>query len=350
MHFHHLHFYVENAANWRDWFIQVLAFRPLTSFQQADRQTEVLIQGAIQIRLSEPSGRDGSVARYLQAHPPGVADIAFAVTDLDAWVSRARAQGARLPSPAVLTSFPAQPERCCQIQGWGDLCHTLVEVDADWLNQQPQGKYLSTIDHAVLNVPEGQLAAAIAWYATVFGFEPRQSFTIETAHSGLCSQVIGHPDGTAQLPINQPSSPNSQIQEFLTHNRGGGIQHVALGCMDMVSAIAAFRDRGLPLISVLPNYYETLKQRSRAADAEIDWSAIATQSILVDWAAENAAARLLQTFTQPIFAEPTFFFEFIQRSRYRDGDQVKTAQGFGEGNFRALFEAIERAQIQRGSL
>lgn len=349
MHFHHLHFYVENAANWRDWFIQMLAFQPLTAFQQADRHTEVLAQGAIQIRLSAPLDQNGSVARYLQAHPPGVADIAFAVTDLDAWVSRARAQGARLPDPTA-AALPGQTERCCQIQGWGDLCHTLVEVDPDWLERQPRGTYLSTIDHTVLNVPEGQLAAAIAWYAAVFGFEPRQSFTIETAHSGLCSQVIGHPDGTAQLPINQPSSQNSQIQEFLTHNRGAGIQHVALGCPDMVSTISAFRDRGLPLISVPFTYYDSLQLRSGAAEAEVDWRAIAAQSILVDWAADNTAARLLQTFTQPIFAEPTFFFEFIQRSRYRDGSRVKTAQGFGEGNFRALFEAIERAQMQRGSL
>jgi 4-hydroxyphenylpyruvate dioxygenase len=146
-----------------------------------------------------------------------------------------------------------------------------------------------------------------------------------------------------QFPINEPTSASSQIQEFLDVNRGSGIQHIALQTPQIVNAIAQLRDLGLIFLHIPPSYYTELKLKYPTlplSPAKLD--EIAAQEILVDWQDKSKQALLLQTFTQPIFKEPTFFFELIERRQ--------EAQGFGEGNFRALFEAIEREQIKRGSL
>ncbi len=348
MHFHHLHFYVTDAARWRDWFVRKLGFQSASTLA-----TEVLVQGGIEIRLSGPSsdkssgsssGHSSLVDRYLQQHPPGLADIAFATDQFEQVLRQAQTQTALLS-----VSIDATGQRQCQIQGWADLRHTIIEVSSHWiLTQQAKTAQLSAIDHAVINVPQGELAAASDWYQQLFGLLPGQRFDINTAHSGLRSQVLIHPQGTLQIPINEPSSDNSQIQEFLHHNRGAGVQHVALRCADAVGAIAHFRQQGLDLISVPATYYEDLHHRP---DRPLtDLSAISRQQLLLDWAQGGQQGMLLQTFTQPIFAEPTFFFEVIQRSTYVENGQTKAAQGFGEGNFQALFEAIERAQHRRGSL
>jgi 4-hydroxyphenylpyruvate dioxygenase len=155
-------------------------------------------------------------------------------------------------------------------------------------------------------------------------------------------------NGDVQLPINEPASANSQIQEFLNVNRGAGIQHIALRTRNIVHAIAQFRASGLSLLPVPKGYYLEIQQRKGLPLSTDELDAIAAQEILVDWkentffGSNNIIPVLLQIFTQPIFSQPTFFFEFIER-RYQ-------AQGFGEGNFRALFAAIENEQIKRGSL
>jgi 4-hydroxyphenylpyruvate dioxygenase len=146
-----------------------------------------------------------------------------------------------------------------------------------------------------------------------------------------------------QFPINEPTSANSQIQEFLDVNQGPGIQHIALQTPQIVKAIAQLRHRGLSFLPIPSTYYTQLRTQHQGlplSTAELE--EIAAQEILVDWHNEASQALLLQTFTQPIFEQPTFFFELIERRQ--------EAQGFGEGNFRALFEAIEREQLKRGSL
>jgi 4-hydroxyphenylpyruvate dioxygenase len=151
-----------------------------------------------------------------------------------------------------------------------------------------------------------------------------------------------HPDGWVKLPINQPTSANSQIQEFLEVNRGPGVQHIALQTPNIVDAIAYLRQRGLPFLQVPRTYYTQLLHRQGLQLSEAEIQEIAAQQILVDWEENSPEALLLQIFTQPIFEQPTFFFELIERRLQ--------ARGFGEGNFRALFEAIEREQMKRGSL
>ncbi|MGC1307133.1 MAG: 4-hydroxyphenylpyruvate dioxygenase [Phormidesmis sp.] len=354
MYFHHLHFYVRDVAFWRDWFIHRLAFSSAAQASVAEPlHTVVVRQGSIEIRLS--SERVPYVQDYLQRHPEGLVDVGFATDRFDQVLRRSRQQGAQCRCPVILN---AAGQRQCQLQGWGDLRHTLIEVSPQWVRSQTANPpatanpakqpWLAAIDHVVLNVPQGELSAATDWYRRVFGLENGQTFDINTAHSGLHSQVLVHPQGTLQLPVNEPTSPNSQVQEFLHHNRGAGVQHVALRGPDAVGAIAYFRQQGLQLIDVPATYYDGLQRRIDCPISDI--SAASRQQLLLDWAKGGQQGMLLQTFTKPIFAEPTFFFEIIERSLYFEKNQVKVAQGFGEGNFQALFEAIERAQISRGTL
>jgi 4-hydroxyphenylpyruvate dioxygenase len=343
MHFHHLHFYVEDAAFWRDWFIRKLAFQPASNL--CDPTAAVLVQGHIEIRLSDPSQLP-QVGQYLKHHPPGIADVSFATDCFDRVLRRSQQQGAQLLSPVSVNSAG---QRQCQLQGWADLRHTLVEVSPQWIADinRPASARLCAVDHVVLNVPQGELSAATSWYRRVFGLLDGQRFNINTARSGLRSQVLVHPAGTLQIPINEPSSESSQVQEFLHHNRGAGVQHVALRAKNALEAVAHFRQHGLALISVPPTYYEALHHRPNCPMP--DTSAVADQQLLLDWAKSGKQGMLLQTFTEPIFAAPTFFFEIIERGIYVENSQIKAASGFGEGNFQALFEAIERAQIERSS-
>ncbi len=348
MYFHHLHFYVRDVAFWRDWFISQLAFTSVLVHQLprvangvAAQGPEVLVQGSIEIRLSS----DGDAAAYLRRHPPGLADVGLASDCFDHVLKQAIANGATLTQPV---SINACGQRQCQLQGWADLRHTLIEVSAQWVATHLAAAAttrLFAIDHVVLNVPEGELAIAALWYQRVFGLVRTQQFDITTPRSGLRSQVLAHPEGTLQIPINEPSSANSQIQEFLHYNQGPGIQHVALRSHDAIAAIAHFRQQGLALISVPKTYYDSLQQRPDCPLS--DTSSVSRQQLLVDWAQGMQAGMLLQTFTRPIFAEPTFFFEIIERGTYVEAGKIKCAQGFGEGNFQALFEAIERAQMER---
>ncbi len=357
MNIDHVHFYVEDALFWRDWFIQVLEFQSVSSqanssqanSSQADRHTqrEVVKSGAVVFWLSSALTEQSPVADYLQQHPPGIVDVAFQVRDLATAIARALAANA-----TFIKSF--EQAGSCQIAGWGNLRHTLVEVPSAEIPSKgaaiEEKSAITGIDHIVLNVAKGELEPAIAFYEQVFGFQRQQSFAIRTDRSALCSQVLTHPDGTIKLPINEPASEGSQIQEFLDLNGGAGIQHLALRTERIVEAIAQFRQQGLSFLQVPMSYYEQVSQRNGFQLTEAEWSAIASQEVLVDWQADQSPALLLQAFTQPIFSQPTFFFELIERRRYWIGDVEKTAQGFGEANFQALFEAIEREQIKRGSL
>ncbi|MEO0532872.1 MAG: 4-hydroxyphenylpyruvate dioxygenase [Cyanobacteria bacterium P01_A01_bin.123] len=361
----YLQFYVKDATYWRTWFVKQFYFQPVADTKTDDQHTIILTQGGATIVLSSPQHDDCAIANYLNHHPPGLVNVAFEVSHLEATVAAALAAGMPLLEPIQTEQHPRGLLRWCQVQGWGTICHTLVErcgqapqVPGIGQNEQsltgadsPSGDvYFLGIDHAVINVARGELQRAIAWYEEGLGFQQQQSFTINTQYSGLASQVLRHPTGTAQLPINEPTSTNSQIQEFLDYNQGAGVQHVALATQDLVTTLKALRSRHLEFLSVPQTYYEQLHQRPGFREQGVDWEGIATQQILVDWPPDMPQAILLQTFTQPIFGKPTFFFEIIERYQYEINDRILTAQGFGEGNFQALFEAMEREQRQRGSL
>lgn len=364
MKFDHIHFYLENAKEFRDWFVDMLGFQPVIGGSSSHTYTEVVKSGSVYFVLSSPLNSTSPVAQFLRLHPPGVADVAFFVDDIASFWQWIVQKGAKVLQPLQEYYFKQGKLKWGQISAWGTLSHTILErrgapfglpIEAEWVRKSIYGNSarreetsaatspFKYIDHVVLNVAAGDLGQAVRWYQNILGFQPQQMFAIKTEQSGLCSQVMIHSQGQVQLPINEPASANSQIQEFLNINRGSGIQHIALTAESIVPAIAQLRRRGLSFIEVPPSYYTQLQQRFNVLDLlAAEWQEVAAQQILVDWQEEFPQALLLQTFTQPIFKEPTFFFEVIERRR--------EAKGFGEGNFRALFEAIEREQLKRGSL
>lgn len=368
-----VHFYVEDAVASRDWFIKRMGFQPWASGASRHTRTTIVKSGAIYIVLSSPLTKHSPVAEFLRLHPPGVVDIAFLVSDLAVVMDRIVKKGAEILEMIQERSFDQGYVKWSKIAGWGTLSHTILErkgisklwaisTQLDWIedpvnlefypsvikrqisrsksNDNNNEILFDKIDHVVLNVAAGNLGQAVEWYRDILGFQSQQMFTIQTEKSGLASQVMIHPDSGVQLPINEPTSANSQIQEFLDVNRGAGIQHIALATDNIVAAIAQLHHRGLSFIEVSPSYYTGVKQQCNLSVTE--WDKISAQKILVDCQADSPESMLLQTFTKPIFKQPTFFFEIIER---RLG-----AKGFGEGNFRALFEAIEREQLKRGKL
>jgi len=356
LHIEYLQFYVDEATVWRQWFVQRFGYQSLGSLIDSNHHSELLRWGRVRLLLTAPLNSLSAAAAYLRRHPPGIVDVAFRVEGLASWIERFRHLGGRLCRPLQTWQRQGASLRWCQIRGWGSLSHTLIERQGNtppvpgWPPVFCPETAAMSIDHAVLNVPAGELSAAARWYETMLGFQPQQRFVIATPRSGLASVVLAHPQGSAQFPINEPTSANSQIQEFLDHNRGAGIQHVAIETPNIVQTVAQLRQRGVRFLQVPSTYYEQLQQRPGFRPQQADWDAIAQQQILVDWLPEIPDALLLQTFTEPIFKEPTCFFELIERCPYRQNDRLCKTQGFGEGNFQALFEAIERQQARRGSL
>jgi 4-hydroxyphenylpyruvate dioxygenase len=391
MKFHHVHFYVENAQTLSDWFSHNLGFKKIATNADDRAYTEILKSGEIYFIFSSPLTHKNPVADWLNNHPSGVADVAFLVDNLELTLEQAILAGAKIEQPLqeVSGSF-----KWAKIRGWGDLTHTLIEHnlvtnDSPLLplitNDSPlplirgedvidvlscilkinfvlypdyqlpitnSPNYFTKIDHVVLNVAKGDLSQAVNWYKNTFNLQPSQSFSIQTDISGLSSIVMVSPDHNVQLPINEPVSPNSQIQEFLEFNRGAGIQHIALQTNDIIEVVGktrfsfaeASRSR-VSFLSVPPVYYHQLRQKWEHLFSPEQWQLLEKYQILLDRKSDGDEGFLLQIFTQPIFDKPTFFLEFIERRINRKNGKI--AQGFGEGNFRALFDAIEREQLKR---
>jgi 4-hydroxyphenylpyruvate dioxygenase len=370
MQIDHIHFYVENAEKWRDWFVQIMGFQAIASGNNQDSHTEVVISGQsdkntnanLIFLISSPLRKSSPVTQFLRCHPPGVADVAFQVPDLAKILQQGTKLGVKIQQPIQKFKSSQGEIKIIKIRGIANLNHTLIErqgktplLPQKWLIKKPllpaTEVNFTGIDHLVLNVGVGELEKTVTWYEKAFGFERQQTFTIQTEQSALYSQVMVHPVSGVQFPINEPMSANSQIQEFLDINRGPGIQHIALKTSQIIKVTKKLRAAGLSFLKTPLSYYEYSKENNRLIFSEEEWQEIFKQGILVDWEEKNREINLkkkhlspllLQIFTQPIFEQPTFFFELIER---RHG-----AKGFGNGNFQALFEAIEREQIKRGSL
>ncbi|MBW4551477.1 MAG: 4-hydroxyphenylpyruvate dioxygenase [Aphanocapsa sp. GSE-SYN-MK-11-07L] len=344
----HIHFYVEDAQRWRDWFSEI-GFAAVGTQITPHTRTEIVHIGDIYFALSSPLSQHSPVAQFLDVQAVGVTDLALRVADLPVILNQAIAAGAKLLQPLQVETTERGELKLAQIQGWGNLRHTLVQRTGstpllpglELVQTDQAAALIQHIDHCVLNVANPDLPVAIAWYEKVLGLRGDRSFAIQTQRSALRSQVLVHPQGSVQFPINEPASPSSQIQEFLNINRGSGIQHIALRTNNIVAAIADLRQRGLQFLKTPASYYQNLRQRL-PEKLLLDLKILEEQQILVDWHPEQPQRLLLQIFTEPIFAQPTFFLEIIERR--------SQAEGFGEGNFLALFEAIEREQIKRGSL
>jgi 4-hydroxyphenylpyruvate dioxygenase len=322
----HVHFYVEDATRQRDWLARTMGWQPIGQIRTPQIQRHLLRHGAVDLVLSSPRTPTSPISDYLQAHPAGVVDIAFRVDQLHSILDRVP----EMQVPIHTHSCAQGAIRWATVQGWGELQHTIVAnpttLPFSWMrfaqepdvieaetypDPEPGSGVIQAIDHFVLNVPTGELAAAAAQYQRQFGFELEQVFAIETEHSGLASQVLGFPQGSLYFNINEPTSPTSQIQEFLDCNRGAGIQHIALKTVHLVQTVAQLRQAGFPFLSVPATYYTQLQQRLdtiswRGLRAK-EFQDIAKQGILLDWQPDRPQAVLLQIFSHPIFNQPTFF-------------------------------------------
>lgn len=334
-----IHFYVRDAARMRDWSVEKLGLSIIAEDCATDVTTRTHKVGNDRfcLTISAPLTAASPVAEYLQQHPPGVKEIDFCVRSLD--IIRQKLDRLRIE---ILANSSIHDDRAwLKVRGWGAIEHKLIEDSSiaaplAEMKSPPDISYTG-IDHLVLNVAVGELAAAVEWYREVFDFRVQQTFDIHTQNSGLASKALVSACGRVRFNINEPSSPNSQIQEFLDANGGAGIQHIALQTDRIVDTVSALRQQGVTFLPIPADYYEQLKLRTdRGVAAQLtnaELQVLERLKILADWSEDDPDAVLMQIFTQPLFDEPTFFLEIIERRNQ--------AQGFGRGNFQALFEAIE---------
>jgi 4-hydroxyphenylpyruvate dioxygenase len=330
-----IYFWVGDATQTRDLLVERMGLQQL-----ADRSTAHTIEYLVGnphllFSIASPIDVASPAADYLKLHPSGVKDVSFRVSDLD----EIRSRFDRLGVEILASSSSEDAVQWVKIQGWGSIEHTIIQ--AGWEPEElPTAALTETIrgiDHIVLNVAAGELAPAVTWYRELFDFQVQQTFDIQTQTSGLASKALVSSCGQIRFNINEPTASTSQIQEFLDLNRGAGIQHIALQTHDLFETIEKLQRHAVDFLSIPQSYYANLQHRARVEQHQLltdrQWHQLERLQILMDWSADTPAQILLQIFTQPIFESPTFFLEFIERRN--------RAKGFGQGNFQALFEAIE---------
>jgi 4-hydroxyphenylpyruvate dioxygenase len=343
-----IHFYVGDATQTRNLFIERVGLTALddrqivsarqtgTAANNADTIVHLVGNSHLLFSISSPLNAASPVADYLKHHPSGVKDISFRVPNLD----EVRRKVAQLGIKVLADSSALDRVPWFTIQGWGAIEHTIIQSSRSRLTDSNTSNFnesISGIDHIVLNVAASELESAVNWYRDLFDFQVQQTFDIQTDKSGLSSKALISSCQKIRFNINEPSSSNSQIQEFLDFNRGAGIQHIALQTSDIFATIDRLQQQSLAFLPIPQTYYARLQSRARISHNSLltdrEWQQLERLQILMDWSASTPEEVLLQIFTQPIFESPTFFFEFIERRNH--------AKGFGQGNFQALFEAIE---------
>ncbi|MFA6205937.1 MAG: 4-hydroxyphenylpyruvate dioxygenase [Methylocystis sp.] len=286
-------------------------------------------------------------AEFQKAHGPSVCCIGFRVVDAAKAMRRAVSLGAK---PVAFGVGPMELN-IPAIEGVGGSLIYLVDrygdqgsiwdIDFRWIGERdpnPTGVGLTNIDHLTHNVRRGRMDALAAWYERIFNFREIRYFDIEGKMTGLRSRAMTSPCGKIRIPINESADEKSQIEEFLDAYRGEGIQHIACACGDIYETVVAMRSNGLDFMPAPPDaYYDALEHRLPGHGEPTQ--RLKDLGILVDGLTTGAHRLLLQIFSKTVIGP--IFFEFIQRK----GDE-----GFGEGNFRALFESIEEDQIRRGVL
>ena len=287
-------------------------------------------------------------AYFAEEHGPSACGMAFRVRNAHHAYYRALERGAQpveIPPGPMELHLPA-------IRGIGGAPLYLIDryeegssiydIDFEYLdgvNRQPTGCGLQVIDHLTHNVYRGRMAFWSRFYEHIFNFRQIRYFDIKGEHTGLLSRAMSAPDGRIRIPLNEESSHGGQIEEFLMAYNGEGIQHIAFATADLCASLDQLKSRGLPFMSPPPDtYYEMLEERLPGHGEPVQ--ELQSRGILVDGSTADGEPRLLlQIFSEPLIGP--VFFEFIQR---------KKDEGFGEGNFKALFESMERDQIRRGTL
>jgi 4-hydroxyphenylpyruvate dioxygenase len=349
--FSHLEWWVGNAYQTAQFFRSTLGFR-VTGYRGPEtgvRETSsyLLESGNIRFIVTGAQAPEHPVSDHVHLHGPGVHDVALAVPDAQAAFELAMDRGAEVAyKPTVIETDRG---RMCAagIKAYGDTVHSLVESDGTFPDFEPREDVNSenvgihTIDHVVANVELGKMDYWVDWYEKMFGFTLLKHFDdedISTEYTALMSKVMWDGEGIIKLPINEPAEGKgrSQIEEYLMFYRSPGVQHIALATDDLQDTMEVVHRRGLDTIHVPDEYYADV--RARMPDVDVDWDRVQRLRLLVD---QDEGGYLLQIFTRMLQDRPTVFFELIER---------RGATGFGKGNFKALFEAIEREQAKRGNL
>ncbi len=353
----YIEFYVGNAKQAAHYYQSAFGFR-IIGYRglETGSRTEagyLLQQGKIRFVLTTPLTPDSFIAEHIKRHGDGVRDIAMWVDDAAYSFEETVRRGAKaVREPEVLEDEHGRIVRA-SIATYGDTIHTFVERkdyhglfmpgfvawENPYWNPGPVG--LKYVDHCVGNVNLGEMNTYVDFYANVLGFKNLLSFDdkdISTEYSALMSKVMANGNERIKFPINEPATgrKKSQIEEYLDFYYGPGVQHVAMATDDILETVTALRDRGVQFLSVPTTYYDELQDRVGKIDEPVD--ALQELGILVD---RDDEGYLLQIFTKPVEDRPTLFYEIIQR---------KGARSFGKGNFKALFESIEREQALRGNL
>ncbi|HET9730799.1 MAG TPA: 4-hydroxyphenylpyruvate dioxygenase [Acidimicrobiia bacterium] len=351
-------FWVGNARTTAGFLMSAFGFRctayagPETGM--ADKASYVLEQGDIRFVVSGALSADSPIAAHVRKHGDGVHDLAWLVDDARAAHDAAVARGAVSARPPWTERDADGELELAQVGAYGDTVHTFVNraryrgavlepgYSAEGVPTVTVGPPvgLRAIDHVVGNVERGKLGDWVHYYSDVLGFSEMLHFDdeqIRTEYSALVSTVVWN-GGSVMMPINEPADGlrKSQIQEYIDQYDGPGVQHLALRTDNIVATVDALRVRGVRFMQVPDTYYAEAKARVPGFD--LPWSELQRHSILVD---RDSQGYLLQIFTETITDRPAVFFEIIER---------RGATGFGEGNFKALFEAIERDQARRGHL
>lgn len=350
----HLEFWVGNARQAAAYYRLLLGFDQL-AYRGPETGTRgkasyLLRQGNARLILTTTLEPDDEISRHVAKHGDGVRDIALAVDDARACLEEAVRRGATPVLEPRRESGENGTIVRAAVATWGDTIHSFLQREACPSPMLPDfqaapiaggGAGIAAIDHLVGNVEDARMDHWVDFYQRVFGFSHFLSFDdkdISTEYTALRSKVVVSENGRVKIPINEPAPGRgkSQIQEYLDYYHGPGVQHVAFLTGDALGTVAELRRRGVEFLDVPDAYYEAMPGRVGAIEEDV--ARIRDLRILVD---RDDRGYLLQLFTKPVEDRPTLFFELIQR---------RGSQGFGKGNFQALFESIEREQSRRGNL
>jgi 4-hydroxyphenylpyruvate dioxygenase len=353
----HVEFYVGNARQSAHYYRSAFGFT-LTAYSGPetgvrDRASYVLEQEKIRFVLTTPLRPEHPITEHIKLHGDGVRDIALSVDDAESAYRETTKRGARGVREPFTVHDDHGEVRMSSIAAYGDTLHTFVErrnykgpflpgfvaVAGPDKIARPGG--LKYIDHMVGNVGWNQMNTWVKFYEDVMGFRLYQTFDdkdISTEYSALMSKVMSNGNGRIKFPINEPAEgrKKSQIEEYIEFYKGAGVQHIAMGTGDIIATVSKLRDQGVDFLKIPSTYYRELTGRVGKIDEPLDQ--LEELGILVD---RDDEGYMLQIFTRPVEDRPTLFYEVIQR---------KGSRSFGKGNFKALFEAIEREQALRGNL
>ncbi len=350
----HLRFYVNNARQSAMFYHLVLGF-DITGYHGLETGERNLAeylceQKDLKFLFTAPIRPGLPIADQIAQHGDFVRDICFEVDDVD-WAFKTAVERGAKPAREPHTLRDENGEvRMASIHTYGDVLHSFLNRDSfkghflpnfERRNEPGDSLGLVEVDHVVGNVELGKMNVWAKFYAEVLGFHQLVSFDdkdISTDYTALMSKVMANGNNRVKFPINEPApgKKKSQIDEYLEFFGGPGVQHIALRTDDILHTVARMKTRGVPFLYVPKTYYEDLEERVGKIDEDV--KELAELGILVD---RDDEGYLLQIFTKPITDRPTLFFEIIHR---------KGAKSFGKGNFKALFEAIEREQALRGTL